>query len=201
MSVDETVGWEGRKWLESYTEKHEKQHEKQNKQKKSGGSIRFCSYHVYAQSGMQYLRHVTVRTWEQRRATLSLEIESYNADVICLQDCDHFHDFWKNCLSLLGYDTVFKQRTEVKNSHEEGVVIAFKRNLFQLFKTIPIELNDALEELDEDDSDLRMRITTDDVGLLLFLQPWEVINGTQVQLISLMILLITFIMMLIAMIK
>jgi len=46
---------------------------------------------------------------------------------------------------LLGYDSVFKKRTEVKDFRSEGVVIAYKNDLFQLFKTVPIEFNQSVQ--------------------------------------------------------
>ena len=49
---------------------------------------------------------------------------------------------------LLGYDSVFKKRTEVKDFRNEGVVIAYKSDLFQLFKTVTIEFNQAVQNND-----------------------------------------------------
>jgi hypothetical protein len=46
---------------------------------------------------------------------------------------------------LLGYDSVFKKRTEVKDFRSEGVIIAYKNDLFQLFKTVPIEFNQSVQ--------------------------------------------------------
>lgn len=69
----------------------------------------------------------------------------------------------------LGYDSVWKQRTAQEQEHHEGVVIAYKRNLFQLFKTVPIELNRAA---DAETMQIRKQCYTDDVALIAFLQPW-----------------------------
>ena len=49
---------------------------------------------------------------------------------------------------LLGYDSVFQKRTEVKDFRSEGVVIAYKSDLFQLFKTVTIEFNQAVQNND-----------------------------------------------------
>lgn len=73
---------------------------------------------------------------------------------------------------LLGYDSIFKQRTEIKDFRSEGVVIAYKNDLFQLFKTCTIELNEAVQD-NERGSAFRARSITDDVALLLFLQPYR----------------------------
>lgn len=174
---DDTTGWEGRKWLESYisNEKNERKGINAVNQRVEGG-IRFCSYHVSTQSSIEELRHISPQSWNVRRQILSSEIESYNADIICLQDVDHYYDYWKNKLNSLGYDSIFKQKTEILGIHLDGVCVAYKRNLFQLFKTSTIEFNDAnnFNNLKDDNSDMRVRIVTDDVGVILFLQPWEV---------------------------
>ena len=69
----------------------------------------------------------------------------------------------------IGYDSIWKQRTAEEQEHHEGVVIAYKRNLFQLFKSIPIDLNRAA---DAETTKVRKQCLTDDVALLAFLQPW-----------------------------
>lgn len=73
---------------------------------------------------------------------------------------------------LLGYDSIFKKRTELKDFRNEGVAIAYKSDLFQLFKTVNIEFNNAVGDNDRG-SVFRARSITDDVGLLLFLQPYK----------------------------
>jgi mRNA deadenylase 3'-5' endonuclease subunit Ccr4 len=164
--LDETVGYEGRKWLASYDT-----HKKTQDGKQGENSIKFCSYHVFAQSQYQQeARHAMPKSWEKRSVTLSLEIISYDADIITLQDADHFYDYWKRSLSLLGYDTVYNQRTEFRGSHDEGVIIAYKRSMFQLYKSFPVELNNSVDEIN--DLNLKDRVVTDDVGLILLLQPW-----------------------------
>jgi mRNA deadenylase 3'-5' endonuclease subunit Ccr4 len=174
--LDETVGYEGRKWLESYDTHKETQDVQTNK---GENNIKFCSYHVFAQSQYQQeARHAVPKSWEKRSVTLSLEIISYDADIISLQDADHFYDYWKRTLSLLGYDTVYQQRTEIRGSHDEGVIIAYKRSLFQLYKSIPVELNNSADRID--DLNLKDRVVTDDVGLILLLQPWGDEGGGKV---------------------
>ena len=74
---------------------------------------------------------------------------------------------------LLGYDSVFKRKTEFKDLHEEGVVVCYKRDFFQLFKSVEIDFNDVADE-DEMPAALRDRVINDDVALMLYLQPWPV---------------------------
>eukprot|EP01036_Dinobryon_divergens_P025473 gene25472-34024_t len=126
------------------------------------------------------------RNWDVRSLTLIQEIRSYNPDILCLQDVDHFTEWWRPQLMLLGYDSVFKKRTEVKDFRNEGVVIAYKSDLFQLFKTVTIEFNQAVQNNDRG-SVFRARSITDDVGLLLYLQPYTNALSTAVCVASAML--------------
>lgn len=65
----------------------------------------------------------------------------FRADVLCLQDVDFFHQWWGPQLTSAGYDSLFKQRTSRSAVHREGVVIAWKRDMFDLFRSGEMELN------------------------------------------------------------
>ena len=54
--------------------------------------------------------------------TLCSNLRSYSPSIICLQDIDHFQDFWRPQLMLLGYDSVYKQRTQLNDFHGEGII-------------------------------------------------------------------------------
>lgn len=142
------------------------------KSKRGHRPLRVVSYNVYSDAKCLTVRYSTTRKWEKRCITLIEEIRSYDADIICLQEVDHFEDWWRVQLMLLGYDSIFKKRTKEREIHYEGVVIAFKRDLFQLFKSVPINLNDARHLDTGQGSGFNERLVCDDVGLLLLLQPW-----------------------------
>ena len=61
--------------------------------------------------------------------------------MLCLQDVDFFHQWWSPQLTTAGYDSLFKQRTNRSAFHREGVVIAWKRDMFDLFRSGEMELN------------------------------------------------------------
>jgi mRNA deadenylase 3'-5' endonuclease subunit Ccr4 len=94
------------------------------------------------------------------------EIAAYDCDILCLQDADAFEKFWRPNLMLLGYDTVFKQRTKHKTTHDEGVILAYKREAFQLYKTVPVEFNTAAELWYSKGTVFVDRCKSDDVGEL-----------------------------------
>ena len=64
------------------------------------------------------------------------------------------------------------QCTQKNDAHLEGVMIGYKRELFQLFKTYFIEFNHAADSLQGREGSFRERCKTDDVAMLAFLQPW-----------------------------
>lgn len=143
---------------------------------KTTGRLKIVSYNVLADCKMSNIRYSTTKSWENRCTTLIREIQSYEADIVCLQDADKFVEFWRPKLMKLGYDSVFKQRTKFLEYHAEGVIIAYKRDLFQLFKMIAVEFNDAATMDVESTSVFREKCRSDDVGLLLFLQPWPIVH-------------------------
>lgn len=134
------------------------------------------SYNVFADCKCQSIRYSSTVKWETRRKKLIDEIASYNADILCLQDVDHFSTFWRPQLMLIGYDSVYKKRTSKRDAHYEGVVIAYRRDILQLFKSEAIEFNKAKHKINTSEmgSSFKERMVTDDVGLICFLQPWGV---------------------------
>ena len=125
----------------------------------------FCliSYNVLSDFKNAYQSHSTVKNWDTRRQLLLGEMLSYSPDVICLQDADHYQDWWRPQLTnrgiyvyiymsphrswicgvhyhhhliiikiiiimiiimcilcIVGYDTSYTLRTEVKDFHYEG---------------------------------------------------------------------------------
>ena len=75
-------------------------------------------------------------------------------------------------MSQAGYDAIYKKRTTHLRPRQEGVVIAYKRDTFQMFRSHLLELNDAVTD-DIEDRNLAERSRTDHVGIMLCLQPWE----------------------------
>ena len=70
-----------------------------------------------------------------------------------------------------GYDSIWKQRTrESNNNLNEGLIIAFRRKHFLLIKTFEVNLNQSYE-FHTDYINFKKLLCTDDVGLIIFLQP------------------------------
>jgi hypothetical protein len=159
--------WEGRTWINWGGSGVDQKSE--NRLREVDG-IKFLSYHVFSDSKASKIRYSSTKSWHHRKTKLIQEIKTYNADIICLQDVDHYADWWQPQLMYLGYDSLYKKRTDAVEEHLEGVVIAYKRDLFQLFKTEEVLLNYAGEH---QSAIIRRRCRTDDVALMAFLQPWR----------------------------
>ena len=137
-------------------------------------TITVLSYSVLCQEVAKDLPYIShkVSNWLKRRERLLREIFSFNADVMCLQDVDDFKEWWRPQLSQAGYDAVYRKRTTHLRPRQEGVVVAYKRDTFQMFRSQELELNDAVTD-DIEDRNLAERSRTDHVGIMLCLQPWE----------------------------
>jgi hypothetical protein len=161
MARIEGTCWEGRTWINA-----------NGSELVAKKSFKFLSYNVLSDYKTSFLHYTTTRNWDIRKKTLLDEIKTYDCDIICLQDVDHYQEWWRPQLTMMGYDTVYKQRTQTKSFHYEGVLIAFRRDVFQLFKSQPFELNNAVMNEDRGRAFME-RSKTDDVGIVVFLQPWS----------------------------
>ncbi|CAM9348528.1 unnamed protein product [Ectocarpus sp. 4 AP-2014] len=137
-------------------------------------TVSVVSYNVLADSNSVRVRNCApaVTSWGRRREVLLKEILSVRADVLCLQDVDYFHQWWSPQLTSAGYDSLFKQRTSRAAMRREGVVIAWKRDVFDLFRSGEMELN-RLGEHEEDRSLAGKAATSDNVALMTLLRPWQ----------------------------
>ncbi len=152
--------WEGRDWVHA-----RKFPINANKLPK----LRVISNRVYSDFKTAFMHHSNHKTWEYRSKILLAEIVNYAADIICLQDIDHFHEFWYPKLMGMGYDCVYKCRTQEKDFHYDGILIATKRGCLQVYKSEYLEFNNALTD-DSKGSIFRERCKSDDVGVVAFIQ-------------------------------
>ena len=166
----ESFAWAGRPWVKAFG--GQQQDPEPLLLQESGYTV--LSYNVFADCKCSNVRYTMSKKWEKRASTLIREIASYNADILCLQDVDHFKDFWRAQLMLIGYDSVYKKRTQKLDAHYEGVLVAYKRDKLQLFKSVALDLNKAKKFCNSSEmgSAFKERLLTDDVALICLLQPW-----------------------------
>ncbi|XP_072040257.1 nocturnin-like [Amphiura filiformis] len=80
--------------------------------------------------------------WETRKYRCLEEILTYNPDVVCLQEVDHFPDFYQPMLEQIGYKGTFKPKRYspcldvLHNSGPDGCAIFYKQNKFEVLETI-----------------------------------------------------------------
>ena len=111
--------WMGRQWIPSLSfEQRNQQHHPSHhlphppptvgtSTSDGGGSyrptgFRLISYNVLSDFKNAYQSHSTVKNWDSRRQLLLSEMMSYSPDVICLQDADHYQDWWRPQLTNRG---------------------------------------------------------------------------------------------------
>jgi len=89
--------------------------------------------------------------WKYRRDNLALEILTYNADVVCLQevDCTEYQNFFKGIMEKSGYTGFYKQRTGIE---EDGLALFVKNNVYTVLhhQTIEYKMPDISPTLDRD---------------------------------------------------
>ncbi|ETV98801.1 hypothetical protein, variant [Aphanomyces invadans] len=110
-----------------------------------------------------------VLTATKRKDQIFQELLSYNADILCLQEVDDFTLWWVPRLNAAGYDSVYHQRT---GDFDDGLVIAFRRMYFQIFRTLRINLNDLCND-PSIAPNFASKLQQDNVALIVALQPWE----------------------------
>eukprot|EP01038_Epipyxis_sp_PR26KG_P009746 gene9746-13113_t len=77
--------------------------------------------------------------WNSRKSQLLYEILQYNPDIITLQECDHFYDFFLPELNAMGYDGIFAPKPasaclEVSDN-SDGCAMFHKRDKLRLIST------------------------------------------------------------------
>ncbi|KAI8147601.1 Endonuclease/exonuclease/phosphatase [Fennellomyces sp. T-0311] len=66
--------------------------------------------------------------WKIRRNMISAEIEMYKPDIMCLQEVDHYEDFYLPLLEKLGYKAEYTKHA--KKLH--GLLIAYNPKVFKM---------------------------------------------------------------------
>ncbi|KDO23357.1 hypothetical protein SPRG_11449 [Saprolegnia parasitica CBS 223.65] len=104
----------------------------------------------------------------RRKDQLLAEITAYDADVLCLQEVDDYELYWIHALNALGYDSVYHRRP---GDYDDGLVIAFRRLNFQVFRTQRVDFNDLVARTRREN--LAAKLEQDNIALFVALQPWE----------------------------
>lgn len=114
-------------------------------------NLRIVSWNVLADCyihGQSDLDEETMKTrsWDYRQLSIRECIESFDADVLCLQEIDHYDDFYRPVLKELGYKTKFLKRP----TKRDGCLTCYRANRFQLVAHKELNL-DCLTFIDSTD--------------------------------------------------
>ena len=96
-----------------------------------GLEIKIMSYNILADvyTGMTHGHHLNRDhlDFSDRSAKIISEIRQSDADIVCLQEVDHFEDTYKPVLEGMGYEFRFEYRRR-----RDAVLIAFKADKYLL---------------------------------------------------------------------
>ena len=89
----------------------------------------------------QTVSHKAVLRWSYRKQLIRTYLENCHADILLIQEADHFEDFLKNALESMGYTALYLQRP----SCSDGCVIAFKNTKFYCTRVQEIHFDKVAE--------------------------------------------------------
>ena len=136
--------------------------------------FRALSYNLLADCNADRARAApNLLSWSYRCPLLLQQLLNCEADILALQDVEFYEEHWRTELNRAGFDTAFKRRTGASGTaHREGVLIAWRRSLFQLVRSSGLELNSLAAEAET--SLLKGRAAVaDNVALMVQLLPWQ----------------------------
>lgn len=91
--------------------------------------------------------------WDQRKSKLLHEILQYDPDIITLQECDHYYDFFLPELELEGYDGTFAPKPASAclqvSENSDGCATFVKRNKLQIVSTETLTYSLSKDALDK----------------------------------------------------
>lgn len=109
--------------------------------------IRIASYNILSQTLLELNRYLYrkcnphILHWDYRWEKLQKEIQELSADILCLQEVEEYH-FERDISKFLGrsnYECHYKRRTGNDKKKPDGVLIAFKKDKFQLLESRKVE--------------------------------------------------------------
>lgn len=111
--------------------------------------------------------------WTYRRLNLLREITQYDADILCLQECqaDHYEEHFMPYFSRMGYAGTFKAKTRESMGRRgkiDGCATFYRKNMFALRESCTVEYNAIAHSRSQPQRTLN-RCLKGNVGLILVL--------------------------------
>eukprot|EP01017_Pseudomicrothorax_dubius_P034965 TRINITY_DN4846_c0_g3_i2.p1 TRINITY_DN4846_c0_g3~~TRINITY_DN4846_c0_g3_i2.p1 ORF type:complete len:153 (-),score=11.94 TRINITY_DN4846_c0_g3_i2:158-616(-) len=82
----------------------------------------YCPPEFFPYADKQILLH------SYRAPLIVKQIGELDADIVCLQEVDHYEDYFQGRLKALGYRSIY----EPKSSRREGLLVAWKESRFKM---------------------------------------------------------------------
>jgi uncharacterized protein with PIN domain/endonuclease/exonuclease/phosphatase family metal-dependent hydrolase len=143
--------------------------------------ISICTWNILADSYVKGQKHlpeprtndpVSFTKWKFRSQLVEQSLRTIASDIYCLQEVDHYHDFYSIFFKRFGYETFYIQRPGKK----DGCLFAYNCSLFTCLDTEDVDL-DRLSFLDAHERAGRSKYAKQNVAALVFLQHKE--TGTK----------------------
>lgn len=117
-----------------------------------------------------------ILAWPVRSKTIFDILRFQNADIVCLQEVDHFEESYKPFLDSLNYCVIYLQRS----GREDGVLIAFKRDKFFLVDKEMVQFDDlALAQIPHMPFSRKERLKKRNVAIILQLRAKQIRLGEE----------------------
>lgn len=108
----------------------------------TGDTFSILQFNCLADALSDAFPHVSsqhILTWEYRCPLFEWLFKGLDVDILCLEEVDHFDDFFKPFLATLGYDGIFEQRRHEPNPiSKDGVALFWKKDKFHLIDKLPV---------------------------------------------------------------
>lgn len=105
--------------------------------------LKVCSYNLLADNvAFRIITHTPYKYlhFKYRSARIIQEIDHFRPDILCLQEVDHFKDFYRPELEKIGYSAYLNKR---KRCCRHGAAIGFLKARFSLLELGNVDFNDV----------------------------------------------------------
>lgn len=97
-----------------------------------------CLADCYSRGPCAQKSDIDVVSWSYRSSLINRILSLQDADIVCLQEVDHFEDHFKPFFIAHNYHVEYIQRS----NRQDGLLIAFKKNKFYLLHKHVIQFDD-----------------------------------------------------------
>lgn len=105
--------------------------------------------------------------WDYRKHKIANSITSSGADILCLQEVDHYTDFFEPLLERLGYKSLYLQR----HKRKDGCLIAYNSEKYKVDGVDEVQFDDIADFMESDSS--KSNVKRSNVALIAIISSTE----------------------------